>query len=67
MTIAEQLWFLVCIGGFLVFVEGAFGIITKLISQIFFKGRQITDTWVKLLGGLAIIILALVELANLPH
>lgn len=60
MTIAEQLWFVVGIAGFVLFMEGA-------ISYIFSRlNRRFPDQLSRAGAGLFLFILAIVYLINLP-
>jgi hypothetical protein len=63
MTTYEQMWFVIGIGGFLVFIEGAIAYITKIIAKIL--KRPISGDATKIIAGIVIYALALVYLLNL--
>ena len=64
MSVNEQLWFLIGIGGFLLFLEGSVTSIVETIARAL--KRNISVGIVKVIVGLVIFILALVYLFNLP-
>jgi uncharacterized membrane protein YfcA len=64
MTASEQIWFVVGIGGFLVFMEGAITFIVNLIAERFKK--RIRAEVVRIVVGIVIFVIALVYLFNLP-
>lgn len=64
MTASEQMWFLIGIGGFLVFLEGAIGWIVKQFSKLL--KRDIPEDIVKIIVGIIIFVIALVYLFTLP-
>jgi putative Ca2+/H+ antiporter (TMEM165/GDT1 family) len=66
MSITEELWFLVAIGGFLVFMEGAIAYIAIGITRVLKRKITISDHLLKVIAGLVLLILALVYLFNLP-
>ncbi len=61
MSTTEELWFLIAIGGILVFLEGAITFVAKTLL----KGR-IREDLLKVVAGLAIFTLAVIYLFNLP-
>ena len=63
MTASEQIWFVVGIGGFLVFLEGAITFIVNLIAERFKK--PIRAEVVRIVVGIVIFVIALVYLFNL--
>ena len=60
MTATEQLWFLVAIGGFLLFMEGAISFVARRLI------KRISEDNLKVVVGIVIFILALIYLINLP-
>jgi len=60
MTISEQLWFLVGIGGFLLIIEGA---VTSIARRLM---RRISEGNLRVIAGIVIYVLAIVNLLNLP-
>ena len=61
MTLTEQIWFVVAIGGFLVFLEAAITIFTHAV----FKNRISRDMG-RCIAGIVIFLIAIIELFNLP-
>jgi putative Ca2+/H+ antiporter (TMEM165/GDT1 family) len=61
MSISEQMWFLVGISGFVLFMEGAIIYILKRFN------RRIPDELARAGAGLLLFIIALVCLLNLPR
>jgi hypothetical protein len=57
MTTTEQVWFLIAIGGFLVFFEGAISSVARTVL----KGRISPDT-LKVIAGLVIFVVGLIYL-----
>jgi len=66
MTATEQLWFLVGIGGFLLFMEGAITFIAAGIAQMLKLKKPVSERLLKVIAGFVIFIIALVYLFNLP-
>jgi hypothetical protein len=65
MTISEELWFLVAIGGFLTFLQGALtGIISTIIKKIF--NKNVSNETILGVVGFIIFLIALVSLFTLP-
>jgi hypothetical protein len=54
------MWFLIGIGGFLVFIEGAIAFIARRLI------RRISEDTLKVIAGIVIYALAIVFLLNLP-
>jgi len=65
MTLSEELWWLVAIGGFLTFLQGA---LTWMISMIIKKisKKDISNETILGIVGLIIFLIALVSLFTLP-
>jgi lantibiotic modifying enzyme len=64
MTLTEQIWFLVGIGGFLIFLEGAITRITRLIAIII--KRNVQEDYIKMIVGVIIWLLAIYSLVTRP-
>lgn len=64
MTVTEQLWFVVGIGGFLVFMEGAISWIVRQFARRF--RREISGDIMRVIVGLVLFVLALIRLFTLP-
>ncbi len=64
MSTTEELWFLVAIGGFLLFMEGAGSSIASSLSRIFKRKKPFSEESVKVGMGLALIGIALLKLGN---
>jgi hypothetical protein len=54
MTTYEQMWFVIGIGGFLIFIEGAIASITKIVAKIFKK--PVSEETIKMIAGILICI-----------
>ena len=64
MTVTEELWFVVGIGGFVIFMEGAISWIVRQFAKRF--KRDIPGDIVRVIVGLVLFVLALVTLLTLP-
>ena len=64
MTVTEQLWFVVGIGGFIIFMEGAISWIVRQFARQF--RRNISGDIVRVIVGLVLFVLALIRLFTLP-
>ena len=63
MGTTEQMWFVIAIGGFMVFLEGALSWIVKVISKI--VKRDFSEYIVKVIAGIIIFIIAIIYLFNI--
>ncbi len=65
MTVTEQIWFIIGISGFLIFFEAAIIFILKGLLKKRWKEEY--NNPAKIIAGLVIFTIALVNLYNLPN